>query len=115
MNDTVPYSQVATIVGALVAALGVMGAVIVVLWRRDVGREKAALDREKEIGALLRSDGVTATTALVTATAKMSELATKIEASDDQRAAIGDEVRSAVAALSDKMEDVVDTVRRCTR
>lgn len=114
-GDTIPYSQAATVVGALVAAIAALCTVIVLLWRRDINRETAALEREKEIGALLRSDGVTATAALVTATGKMSDLATKIESSDDQRAAIGEEVRSAVAALSDKMEDVVDAVRRCPR
>lgn len=113
--DTVPYGQVATIVGALVAAIGALCTVIFVLWRRDVAREKAALDREKEIGTLMRSDGVTTTGALVTTTTAMKDLVAKIEQSDDQRAAIGSEVRAAVTALSEKLDDVIRTVERCNR
>lgn len=113
--DAVPYGQVATIVGAMSAAILALCTVVGVLWKRDVKRETDRTAREKEMAALARSDGVELTRALAATSERMEKLVAKIEQSDEQRSAIGSEMLREIEKLREKMDEVLDTIEKCNR
>lgn len=103
-----PWPYVIAVCTALVAP-------IIVLWRRDVGREADRMAREKEMAVQARSDGVEVTRALAAAAERMGALVTTIEQSDTQRAAIGSDIRAEIENIREKLDDVLDTIEKCTR
>ena len=76
----------------VLALCGALGGAIVVMWRRDVGRETDRGTREKEIAAQSRTDGTQVVTALAAAAEQMKSLAAKIEESDEERRDFRDRV-----------------------